>query len=117
MNKKGQDLNLGGLATIVILLVVAGIVVVFGLDVTGDVPDYDKMCSNSGTYNATGARNCYNSTGGSAGTGYTYIANSSFSTEDGVSNISAKFPLLGTIIIVSVILAALGAFLAFRIGR
>lgn len=90
MNKKGQ-INLAGLATIVILLVVTGIVVVFGLDVMDTVDD--DFTAN------------------------TLPANASLDTQEGIANVSAKFPLLGTIIIVSVILAALGSFLAFRMGR
>ncbi len=88
MKKKAQ-INLAGLATIVILLVVTGIVVIFGLDVMDTVDD--------------------DFTAGS------FPANASLDTQEGLSNVSAKFPLLGTIIIVSVILAALGSFLAFRL--
>lgn len=92
LKKKGQiTAGVSGLVTIVIILVVAGIVAVFGLDVMDTVDD--DFTAN------------------------TYPANASLDTQEGIANISAKFPLLGTIVIVGVILAALAGFLVFRAGR
>ncbi len=110
--KKGQSLT--GLATVIILLVIAGIVVLFGMDVMSDVGK-DIACVNDGVLNESNNL-CLNSTGGTAGTGLSYGGNATLSSQEGLGNITTKFPLLGTIIIVAVILAALGAFLAFRVG-
>lgn len=89
MNKKGQIASgMQQLVAIIILVVVAGVVAVAGLDATG-------------TLGADFAA-------GSAG------KNATDDVNQGVQNISGKFPLLGTIAVFSVILIGLAGFLAFR---
>lgn len=87
--KKGQVTGqLAGLVGVVIIVVVAAIVAIFGFDVL-DTVDND-FAANS------------------------YGANASADAQEGISNITAKFPLLGTIIVVGIVLAALTGFLVFR---
>ena len=69
-------------------LVVAGIGIAYGLDVSSDVRD--DMTANTLEYNAT------------------------TDMMTGVSNISAKFPTLGTIIVAAIIIGVLVTYLFVR---
>jgi len=94
MNKKGQNLTgiLGSLLGISITLVVVGLVVAYGAQITGDVKG--DMTVNSAEYNATA------------------------SSLEGIGNLADKQPTLATIavavVIILLLIAGFGGFMATR---
>lgn len=92
MRKKGQTFGLGALLTVVIIFVIAGLLAVFSLDILEDTRD--DMTANGAAYNA------------------------SDDAIDGVAKIPDKMPTLGNVviaaIIIGVLLAAFGGFIAYK---
>ena len=90
--KKGQAFGLGSLLTVVLVFVIAGLLAVFSLDILEDTQD--DLTDYGAAYNATS------------------------DAIDGVAKIPDKMPTLGNVviaaIIIGVLLAAFGGFLAVR---
>ena len=95
------------LISAVVGLVIVAILAAFGQDIVGDVRDDYKTTSCG-----------LNSTGGTGGailyTGCSYEANTTLYGQQGVDNMSKKFPTLGTVVIAGILIATLIGFLAFR---
>ena len=91
-NKKGQAFGLGTLLSVVLIFVVAGLLSVFSLDILEDTQT--DMTTNGAAYNAT-----------------THVI-------EGVAKVPSKMPTLGNVviaaIIIGVLLAAFGGFMASR---
>jgi hypothetical protein len=119
--KETAKFNINQLLPIIMVFVVAGVAVVYGLDVTEDVKHDigEEACSDNvdyTTYNATDG-NCYNASdlGQAAqapGTSAAY--NSTGDVIDGVAKFPEKFGTLATVIIAAIILGVLVTYLAFR---
>lgn len=90
--KKGQAFGLGSLLTVVIIFVIAGLLAVFSLDILEDTQD--DMTEDGAAYNA------------------------SSEAISGIAKIPEKLPTLGNVviaaIIIGVLLAAFGGFVATR---
>jgi len=97
-----MNFDLKMLIPIVAGFIIAGLFIAFGTMVVGDVRD--DMVTNAAGCNSTTKIAC----------GQDY--NSSIEVLEGTTNISEKFPTLGTVVIAGVIITALLTFLAFR-GR
>jgi hypothetical protein len=95
-------MDLNELIPIAITFVATGILVSFGLSIQSDVKDdFVVLAANCGQ----------NSSGGSGGTisydacGYAY--NATVNAQQANSNLSAKLPILATVIIASIVVAVL----------
>lgn len=124
--RKELEFRIQDILPIGFTLVVAGIGLAYGIEVTGDVQD--GFCSDNlvgdecricpsayPTYNTTG-ESCYNATFSNvAYTSNTNVQwNASGSMMTGVSNITSKFPTLGTILVASIIIGILVTYLFMR---
>ena len=87
-NKKGQGITLGNLATVVVLLVVAGLVATFAGDIVADI-NADQTANS-------------------------VAANVISNTNTGLLNLTAQFGNLGTVIGAGLIIGVLLAAFAFR---
>jgi hypothetical protein len=134
MTKKAQGMGLGVIITVILLFLVAGLAAIYSLDVLEDTQsdfcdyDYDEgrcfVCGNANytKFNATDNL-CYNATAtGGVGSTPTYNEPDSFNATqdvtDGVAKVPEKMPTLGNVviaaIIIGVLLAAFGGFMAYK---
>lgn len=103
LNRKGFNLNM--IMPIALVFVVTGIAVAYGLQVMGDVAT--DMC----TYGRTGFE-CNNATGGVGSNTNPDSFNATISGIQAVQKIPAKFGLLVTVVIASIVLVILVRYLA-----
>lgn len=109
------QLELGGLASIALAFVVAGLIITYGADIVDTTRDSVATCNSGYTYNkATDV--CYNSTNASQpsiaianGAG-----NASSSTLNSLTNLSSKLPSIGVILGASLIIGVLVAAFRYR---
>ena len=85
MERKVAEFDIKDILPIVLVIVVAGIGAAFGLQVTGDIKD--DMTANSLEYNAT------------------------TDAQTGVSNITGKFGIIGSVVAAAIILGILVRYL------
>ena len=94
---KVAEFDIKDILPIVLIIVVAGIGAAFGLQVTGDIKE-DMLTGEAGC-NATVTSSCgleYNATG---------------DAQEGVSNITSKFGIIGSVIAAAIILGILVRYL------
>ena len=97
MERKTAQFDIKDILPIVLIIVVAGIGAAFGLQVTGDIKE-DFVTGTAGC-NATVTTQCgieYNATG---------------DAQTGVSNITSKFGIIGSVIAAAIILGILVRYL------
>ena len=97
MEKKVAEFDIKDILPIVLVIVVAGIGAAFGLQVTGDIKA--DMVTDTAGCNATDKSACgldYNATG---------------DAQTGVSNITSKFGIIGSVIAAAIILGILVRYL------
>ena len=116
--KTKTKFQIGDLLPIGITLVVLGIGLAFGLEITGDVQNDVGTSSCSGrtdgftTYSAT-SKACTNSTGQTSEVG-SGEWNATVSTISGVSKLPAKLPIIVTVIVAAVLIGILVRYLMVR---
>ena len=97
MDRKVAEFDIKDILPIVLVIVVAGIGAAFGLQVSGDIKT--DMLTGSAGCNATSTANCgldYNATG---------------DAQTGVSNITSKFGIIGSVVAAAIILGILVRYL------
>jgi len=111
MQKKVVKFEIQDLLPIGLTLVVAGIGLVYGLSVMGDMKA--DMCADTGYYWNTTSSNCQLSETSSAGAGNADV-NASVDAMKGVAKLPEKMPLIATVIVAAIIIGILTRYLMVR---